>query len=324
VSYAILNWPRIRARGCVLVLALAAAGCAETELVIDRTKLVTRSPAEAPGAYKIGQPYTIGGVWYYPAENYEYNETGVASWYGAQFHGKTTANGETYDMNALTAAHKTLPMPSLVRVTNLENGRAVVLRVNDRGPFAQGRIIDVSRRGAQLLGFEIQGTARVRVDIMADESRILAARAQSIQESAVAAATGTGPRAAPTTVVTSETLAPGSVGGAPAAGPATAPSPPTPRLTAAEPAPANGEVVVFPVRQTRLFIQAGAFAEIHNAQRLTTALSRFGRSEMIPTRVGGQQYYRVRLGPIATVEEADRLLAQVVQAGHPEARLVVD
>ncbi|MEX2008650.1 MAG: septal ring lytic transglycosylase RlpA family protein [Dongiaceae bacterium] len=324
MSYTILNWPRIRARGCVLVLALAAAGCAETELVIDRTKLVTRSPAEAPGAYKIGQPYTIGGVWYYPAENYEYNETGVASWYGAQFHGKTTANGETYDMNALTAAHKTLPMPSLVRVTNLENGRAVVLRVNDRGPFAQGRIIDVSRRGAQLLGFEIQGTARVRVDIMADESRILAARAQSIQESAVAAATGTGPRAAPTTVVTSETLAPGSVGGAPAAGPATAPSPPTPRLTTAEPAPANGEVVVYPVRQTRLFIQAGAFAEIHNAQRLTTALSRFGRSEMIPTRVGGQQYYRVRLGPIATVEEADRLLAQVVQAGHPEARLVVD
>jgi len=161
LPYTILNWTRIRAGGCALVLALAAAGCAETELAVDRAKLVTR-PSESPGAYKIGRPYTIGDVWYYPAENYEYNETGVASWYGAQFHGRATANGETYDMNALTAAHKTLPMPTLVRVTNLENGRAVVLRVNDRGPFAQGRIIDVSRRAAQLLGFEKHGTARVR------------------------------------------------------------------------------------------------------------------------------------------------------------------
>ena len=323
MPYTILNWTRIRAGGCALVLALAAAACAETELAVDRAKLVTR-PSESPGAYKIGRPYTIGDVWYYPAENYEYNETGVASWYGAQFHGRATANGETYDMNALTAAHKTLPMPTLVRVTNLESGRAIVLRVNDRGPFAQGRIIDVSRRAAQLLGFEKQGTARVRVQVMADESRVLAARAQSVQEAAVAAATGTGPRAAPTTAVTRETLAPGSAGGAPAAGPAAAPGPPAPRPAVAEPAPANGEVVLYPVRQTRLFIQAGAFAEIHNAQRLTTALARFGQSEMIPTRVGGQQFFRVRLGPIATVAEADRLLAQVVQAGHPEARLVVD
>jgi len=167
LSYQILNWAGIRARDCAFVLALAAAGCAETELVVDRTKLVTRPGAEAPGAYKIGQPYAVGGVWYYPAEDFAYNETGVASWYGAQFHGRATANGETYDMNALTAAHKTLPMPTLVRVINLENGRAVVLRVNDRGPFAQGRIIDVSRRAAQLLGFEKQGTARVRVQMSA-------------------------------------------------------------------------------------------------------------------------------------------------------------
>ncbi|HLB80430.1 MAG TPA: SPOR domain-containing protein, partial [Dongiaceae bacterium] len=111
---------------------------------------------------------------------------------------------------------------------------------------------------------------------------------------------------------------------APAAGPGAATGPPAPRLAAAEPAPANGEVILYPVRQTRLFIQAGAFAEVHNARRLTAALSRFGQIEMTPTRIGGQQFFRVRLGPIATVAEADRLLAQVVQAGHPEARLVVD
>src|SRR6185503_16233584 len=115
---------------------------------------------------------------YYPQEDYNYDETGVASYYGGEaqgvnFHGRMTANGETYDMNALTAAHQTLPMPSLVRVTNLDNGRAIVLRVNDRGPYARGRVIDVSRRAAQLLGFEGKGTASVRVQILADESRQL-------------------------------------------------------------------------------------------------------------------------------------------------------
>ncbi|WP_368744684.1 septal ring lytic transglycosylase RlpA family protein, partial [Desertibaculum subflavum] len=115
------------------------------------------------GVYKVGNPYQINGVWYYPQENPNYDETGIASWYGPGFHGKSTANGETYDQNELTAAHQTLPMPSFVRVTNLENGRSIVVRVNDRGPFANGRIIDMTRRGSQLLGFHERGTARVRV-----------------------------------------------------------------------------------------------------------------------------------------------------------------
>ncbi|MCY4035661.1 MAG: septal ring lytic transglycosylase RlpA family protein [Hyphomicrobiales bacterium] len=115
------------------------------------------------GNYKIGKPYQISGQWYHPHHNPEYDEVGIASWYGPGFHGNTTANGEIYDQNALTAAHPTLPMPVLVRVTNLENGRSLVLRVNDRGPFVGGRIIDVSRRAAERLGFWRQGTAWVRV-----------------------------------------------------------------------------------------------------------------------------------------------------------------
>src|SRR6266853_3103044 len=122
------------------------------------------------GMYKVGNPYQIAGVWYRPAEDFSYDETGIASWYGEDFHGKYTANGEVYDLNALTAAHRTLPMPTIVQVTNLDNGRTIELRVNDRGPFARGRIIDVSRRGAQLLGFEPQGTAKVRVRIMVPET----------------------------------------------------------------------------------------------------------------------------------------------------------
>ena len=127
------------------------------------------------GTYKVGNPYKIMGKWYYPKEDYSYSEVGMASWYGADFHAKTTANGEKYDMNSLTAAHRTLPLPSIVKVTNLENGRSLVLRVNDRGPYAKGRIIDVSKRASQLLGFHTQGTTKVRVEIMEKESKALKA-----------------------------------------------------------------------------------------------------------------------------------------------------
>jgi len=127
------------------------------------------------GVYKIGNPYKIMGKWYYPKEDYSYSEVGMASWYGKDFHAKKTANGETYDMNTLTAAHRTLPLPSIVRVTNLENGRSLVLRVNDRGPYAKDRIIDISKRGAQLLGYQTKGITKVRVEIMEEESKALKA-----------------------------------------------------------------------------------------------------------------------------------------------------
>ncbi len=129
----------------------------------------------APGApFKVGKPYTINGVTYVPRIDPNYDETGVASWYGPGFHGRPTASGETYDMDALTAAHPTLPLPSRVRVVNLDNGRSIVLKVNDRGPFAKRRIIDVSRRAAKELGFMRRGTARVRVQVL--DSPAFAAR----------------------------------------------------------------------------------------------------------------------------------------------------
>lgn len=115
---------------------------------------------------KVGQPYQINGQWYHPRMVDRYQEIGVASWYGVPFHGRQTANGEVYDMHGMTAAHPTLPLPSLARVTNLENGRSVVVRVNDRGPFAKQRIIDLSRRAAWELGFKDQGTAEVEVVYM--------------------------------------------------------------------------------------------------------------------------------------------------------------
>ena len=214
--------------------AFVLSACAETEFLVHSAKRVSgivTEPVE-PG-YKIGQPYQIQGVWYYPAENYEFDETGIASWYGVQFHGRRTANGEIYDMNALTAAHRTLPMPSFVRVTNLENGRSLILKVNDRGPFARGRIIDISRRGAQLLGFHSVGTARVRVQIMADKSRALAVRMRSSKQLAAAGTPITVDRL-PKPKVKTETFAPPP--GA-AVAPPRAPGAPGPE--AAEPAGAS-------------------------------------------------------------------------------------
>ncbi len=121
-------------------------------------------PNGTGGINKTGNPYRIAGQWYTPMETEgSYDKTGVASWYGKKFHGLRTANGEVYDMHALSAAHKTLPLPTLMRVTNLENGRSIIVRVNDRGPFVKDRLIDLSYAAANALGYAKQGTAHVRV-----------------------------------------------------------------------------------------------------------------------------------------------------------------
>ncbi len=120
-------------------------------------------PPKTPGVFKIGQPYSINGRYYTPVADPTYDRVGVASWYGEAFHGKKTANGEYFDMNALTAAHPTLPLPSYAYVTNLNNQRTVLVRINDRGPYRHGRLIDLSRATARTLGFAADGTTRVRV-----------------------------------------------------------------------------------------------------------------------------------------------------------------
>ena len=116
------------------------------------------------GQYLVGRPYTVAGRRYYPAENPSYTAIGMASWYGAAFHGRRTANGEVYDMASLSAAHPTMPLPSYARVTNLGNGYSVIVRVNDRGPYHGGRVMDVSSRVADALDFKGAGTAHVKVE----------------------------------------------------------------------------------------------------------------------------------------------------------------
>lgn len=303
-----------------LGLALALGACSEARLAMHATK-VGNDASALPGVYKVGNPYQINGIWYYPAEDYTYDETGIASWYGPGFHQKSTANGETFDQNDVTAAHRTLPMPSLVRVTNLDNGRVLVVRVNDRGPYAQGRILDLSRRSAQLLGFEGKGTAHVRVQVLPEESRQLAAAyaGQSANK-------GTQVAAAPRESVSAQSLE-----GAPASAP-----PKTVTTASTQPAKSSAitsaplpDLKAQPVQQvaprsTNMFIQAGSFARYDNAQRLSARLSTVGQASITQVNIGQQPMFRVRIGPIASLDDADRMLDQIVRSGAPDARLIVD
>jgi len=392
--YIRIDMRTFRRAALLLTTALAGAalaGCAETSFAVNAAKQIQGSEKQQ-GTYKIGDPYQINGVWYYPAEDYSYNETGVASFYGGEqqgvnFHGRLTANGEIYDMNALTAAHRTLPMPSLVRVTNLENGRSIVVRVNDRGPYARGRIIDMSRRAAQLLGYEGKGTASVRVQVLAEESRqlklatlqrmpgnetVAAAPREAVQSDSlppppgarsagtVSAAALPPPSAtlspAPASVrqrngrPVSEALAKPAapvtatgndvVSSAGAVAPANTLASAAPIATAipSKPVPLPREVAALPVaeqskaratvsqqqvRPTTMFIQAGAFSNFDNASRLSIKLARYGHTLVTPVVVNGQQLYRVRLGPVASVKEADNILDSIA-GDAPQARIVVD
>ena len=318
----------------LVLFAVVLLACAETQFLIHTTKRVTGATEGAPSPrYKVGDPYQIQGIWYYPAENYEYEETGIASWYGAQFHGRRTANGGTYDMNALTAAHRTLPMPSYVRVTNLENGRSLILKVNDRGPFARNRIIDISRRGSQLLGFHKAGTARVRVQIMADKSRALAQRIKGRTQLAQIGTPITVDRLPKPNVKTESLSLP--PGGQASAGrvqpPSPAPSPPkspAPGRVATNalqlPSGDSNVVIQQQVRKTNLYIQAGAFSRFDNANRVRARLTPTGPVKISSILVKGRDLYRVRVGPLSNVAEADRVLETVIRNGYPTARIIVE
>jgi rare lipoprotein A len=295
-------------RGVTLICVLALAGCAEAQFVAHTAKeMQGPSNRGEVGAYKVGEPYQIGGVWYYPKVDYQYRETGIASWYGPGFDGKNTANGETFDRNSLTAAHRTLPLPSMVRVTNLENGRSIKVRVNDRGPFAHGRIIDLSQRAAQLLGFANKGTAKVLVEIVESDSRRLAALAGGQDN--------TSPKAAPTVAVSSSPVEGDRSAGMRGVQTASATSWRTPTT--------DGVVTTRPVGQSDIFVQAGSFLRYDNANRLSARLSPLGPTRVAAADIDGRRYYRVQLGPVSTVADADRLLDRLIGNGHYDAQVVV-
>jgi rare lipoprotein A len=247
---------------------LAAAGVGEPlslKIASTSTRSAIQEQLATPYA---GPPYQVNGRWYVPAHEPNYNEVGIASWYGPTFHGKDSASGEVFDENAMTAAHPTLPIPSLVRVTNLDNGRTVVVRVNDRGPFVDDRIIDLSKAAGAALDMHAKGTAKVRVEYVG---------------------------AAPLN----------GGGGLVAAAPApqrvslvAAPLPMASRPTVAAPVAATSSAAQF-------YVQAGSFADLGNAHALRQKLAPQGGSSIETVSVNGSELYRVMLGPWLSRDQAE-------------------
>jgi len=314
-------------------------GCAEVQFISQASKEVaaattaTNSGADVENGthYKVGSAYQIKGKWYYPRVDYSYVETGIASWYGPNFHGKKTANGAIFDMNKVSGAHKTLPLPSIVLVTNLDNGRALKVKINDRGPYAHNRIIDLSKRAAELLGFKQEGTALVKVELLETESRQLS---ELMQNGGIRIDQAPPPDAAPTVSVNAETLAPP---------PGVEESQPTSQnhVVKVAKAPTQSDISREVVTQNlssdedyqivkldsvapEIFIQAGAFSKYQNATKTKALLSSIGAVSIEQINKGDMPLFRVRVGPISAVAHADKLLVDINNAGYPDAQIIVD
>lgn len=286
------------------------------------------TPDTSRGSYKVGNPYTIAGRTYRPAEDWSYSETGQASWYGPGFHGNSTANGEPYNQNLPSAAHRTLPMPSIVRVTNLSNGRVAVVRINDRGPFASGRILDLSKAAAEQLDMTRAGVAPVRVDLMERESRVVKDIAINGGSAAdqLAAIQRLPSQPAPVMVAAAPPPPPPPM---PVAETPPPPPPPAPAfvqaMAPAVSAPAVVPAVASPPTAGGYFVQAGAFASLDNAERLRASLARFGDASIGQvTSPSGVPVYRVRIGPYASQDEAYNVQGAMQRAGHNDSRVVSD
>lgn len=247
------------------------------------------------------RPYQIKGVWYHPQPHYEYEEEGIASYYGGTdiFHGRPTATGERFDMNDVSAAHKTVPLPCVAEVTNLENGRQIQLKINDRGPFIDGRIIDVSRRTAQLLGFDRKGTARVRVRTLVPESLAL----NGVDPSTVM----------PTAEIAANTpRLPDSffeeVGDVVAESPAIMTE--SPRQIAAS-------------GSSGIFVDVGGYGSHGEAHAHSQRINVPNNLSIAPAQTNGPKPYTVRVGPLASMSQANQVLDQLAQAGHLMSRIII-
>jgi rare lipoprotein A len=311
---------RVSLRFCTFAAtAVLAAACSTPPApppkpVEDHTVQV---PPNA-GVYKVGQPYQIDNVWYYPREQPDYDETGVASWYGPTFYGKHTANGEMYDGNQLTAAHKTLPMPVNVRVTNLDNGKSLIVRVNDRGPYARGRIIDLSKRAAELLDVVQTGTARVRVTYLGRAD--INGAPPPITPPAIASALPAAPSGK--VDIAALGMVPGATVAPPPAKPALMPTATIPSQMFADDQP-TGKVTRVPIPVvTHLYVQLGAFSKLENAKALLNRVA--GDLRISILQRGGQTLYRVRSGPLSSVADADAALSRITGGGANDAHIVVD
>lgn len=313
---------------------------------------------------KLGQSYTVGGKTYVPRYQPDYDETGMASWYGPGFHGGKTANGEQFSTHQFTAAHTTLPLPSIVRVTYLKTGRSTLVRINDRGPFAHGRIIDLSKAAAQEIGLIRDGVGKVRVQYLAEESERFAELlaggrdpqsidlasevigrapesalyANMAREDETVAVTDIAPiTPQPLPPIAVVQASPPSVAGPIDTGPNLPPELPpagqtTPRrapVVIAPPMP-NAPVAPAPAAVESIptasgtYVQLGAFANMRNAENTKSKVASMGSTAITTGTVGGTMLYRVRMGPFISNDAAVEVLERAHAMGYADAKLVIE
>lgn len=319
---------RFARNGLVLIaLGLAIAGCASHKQTAKRDPFAGQGspiyPGSGPvpwggGKYYIGKPYQVAGEWFTPQEQPGYDKKGTASWYGEDFNRRKTSNGEWFDMNRLTAASATLPLPSYVKVTNLENGREIVVRVNDRGPFVDTRIMDLSKAAADQLGYLNKGTTRVRVQYLGPAplsdtgGRHLTAMNTELE------------RGTPTrTLIAAADRRKGKPAGdsvqVAAVKPANTAMPSLTETVAYQPPPA---AVAAPTGEVSFFIQLGSFSDGGNAARAREQFASAWPVQFIELSGAAGPVYRVRLGPISDADDAQTALSDARSAGFVDARLI--
>jgi rare lipoprotein A len=297
-----------------LLAGCSGGGAFDSDLGVSSSPRVAGSGniPKGGGVYKVGRPYRVGGRWYHPHEDPSYDRVGTASWYGTAFHGRRTANGEVYDMYALTAGHPTLPLPSYAYVTNLQNNRTVLVRINDRGPYAKDRLIDLSYQTARTLGFHNHGLARVRVryagraPLNGDDraERRFMAGLPPVETNHVASASTTTISTGSIGAETSQTAPPWSVQRYRQEARATPPR---------EPAPSGlGS-------GANTYLRVGPFASEAEAQRLRHMLAGSDPSAIEPSSEAAGRAFRVRLGPYDDASAA-AAMSRIAAAGfEPDA-----
>jgi rare lipoprotein A len=254
------------------------------------------------GRYHVGKPYQVAGRWFHPKEDSNYDKQGAASWYGEAFHRRKTSNGEYFDMNMLSAAHPTLPLPSYAKVTNLENGKTIVVRINDRGPFVGTRIIDLSKRSSDALGFRGQGKANVRVQWIGnaplnDKGSHLAMMNKSLQKGA--------------SVRQLASVAKGrdlQIADAPR------------KVKRQSLTFANQDTELLNIQGPRIIV-VGTFSQAANAQAAYDQVASLGPAQLIERNGSNGTVYRVQLGPFRSSLGAEDVLQQLRADGFPEAVL---
>jgi len=321
---------RLARNGLVLVaMGLAIAGCASHKHTASRDPFAGKGspiyPGKGPvpwggGKYYVGKPYQVAGQWFEPKEQPSYDKKGVASWYGEDFNRRKTSNGEWFDMNRLTAASATLPLPSYVKVTNLDNGREIVVRVNDRGPFVNTRIMDLSKQAANELGYLQKGTTQVRVQYLGPApisdnggKHLLAMNTElekgTPNRSLIAAADRRRGKSTSDNVMVAQ-VQPARKQVQPAA------------VTVAYQPPPAAPAMAAPNGEVNYFIQLGSFSDGSNATRARDQFAAIWPVQFIELSGAAGPVYRVRLGPISDADDAQTALSDAHSAGFSDARVI--